>query len=141
MPLAEVVEGVGKVEGGFVAFVCPIINGMGTGPWAETAVGEWARFAVVVEHVDESLRGQMDIEGEVDEYGVHDDGESSFALLDNGICENGLVVANRSVISILEVGLEVRLSGRSVAECRCSGGEDALEVGPDVSIDDGAELS
>ena len=52
LPFAEVVEGVGEVEGRFVALVGPIIDSECARPWSEATVGQGARFATRVEHVD-----------------------------------------------------------------------------------------
>ena len=55
LTFAKVVKGVSEVEGWLVAFVGPVVNGVGAWPRAEAAVEQRAGFATVVEHIDETL--------------------------------------------------------------------------------------
>ena len=86
----------------------------------------------MVEDVDEALGGQVDIEGEVDEGWVHDDGEAAFALFDNCLGEDGLVVTDRGMVTVGEKRLEVAFG--CIAVCGSSGGEDEVEVVPGVGV-------
>ena len=116
MPFAKVVEGIGEVERRFVTLVSPVVDGVGTWPWPEATIGERAWFAAVVEHVDQTLRREMNVESEVDERGVHNNDEAAFTLLDDGVREHGLVVADRAVVAVGEEGLEVGFGSGGVAD-------------------------
>ena len=94
----------------------------------------------MVEDVDEALWGEVNVESEVDEGGVHYDGKPAFALLYDRLGKHGFVVANRSVVAVLEVRLEVCFRSTCVAKGWGAGGEDAVEVRPDVGVNDGFEL-
>ena len=61
-------------------------------------------------------------------------------MFDDGCFENVLVVTNGSVIAILQEGLEVCFGCGSVAERRGADSEDAVQIGPDVSINDWFEF-
>ena len=66
----------------------------------------------------------MDVEGEVDEVGVHDEGKSAFALFEDSVGKHGLVVANGGMISVGEEGLEVS----SVAEALHTAGAPTVKM-------------
>ena len=78
----------------------------------------------------------MNIESKVDEGGVHYNGKSAFVLLYDSLGKYGLVVANRCVVAVLKVRLEVCCRSAGVAKGWGAGGEDAMEVRPDVCVND-----
>jgi hypothetical protein len=83
----------------------------------------------------------VNVESEVDEAGVHDDnGKPAFALLHDRLGKHGLVGTNRCVVAVLEVRLEVCFRSTGVAKGWVAGGEDAVEVRPDVGVNDRFEL-
>jgi hypothetical protein len=82
----------------------------------------------------------MNVERKVHEGGVHNYGKAAFALLDDCCCENILIVTNRSVIAVVQKGLEVGFGCGCIAKGRGADGEDAMQVVPYVGIDDGAEF-
>ena len=100
MPDAELMKGVGKVQCRFIGFACPIVDCVCTRPRAEAAVGQWAWLATGVQHVDKSLGREVGVQCEVNEDWVHDDGEPSFALLNDGDFEDILIVADGFVVSV-----------------------------------------
>ena len=76
----------------------------------------------------------------MDESWVHNYGKSPFTLFDDGFRENGLVVGNRCVVTVLKEGLEVFLCSGSITHCRCTDCENPVEIFSDVGVDDTAEL-
>ena len=81
----------------------------------------------MVEHVHEALWGEVDIEGEMDESRVHDNGKSTFALLNYRFGEHMLIITDKGVIAILKESL-VFFGCRGVTECRSADDKDAVEI-------------
>lgn len=48
-------KGVGEVEGWLVRLMGPIVNGIGTRPGTEAAVGKLTRFASFVDDINKAL--------------------------------------------------------------------------------------
>ena len=135
VPNTELVERISKVERRFVHFISPVIDCKCSWPRSKTAVGEGSRFATLVQYVNKTLGGEVDVECKMDKVRVHNQHKTSFALLDNRLFEDCLIVADRRVVVICTIGLKVFFAGFCVAECRGSEDKDSIQIRPDIGVD------
>jgi hypothetical protein len=94
----------------------------------------------MMKDVDQSLGREVDVKSKVDEGGVHNEGKASFALLDDGGFEDILVIADGCVVAVCQVSLKIGFRGGGVAMGWCANTEDPVEIGPDIGVEDRAEL-
>lgn len=73
----------------------------------------------------------------MDKRGIHNQSQAAFALFDDSRGYDVLIVCRRRVIAILEKCLEIFFSGGDITERWGALDQDAMEIGPDVSIYDG----
>ena len=83
LPNTKAMKRLGKVQFGFIVFVSPVVDGVSSGERSEAAVGQRSWLTARVDDVHESLGGKVRTECKMNELGIHNEGESPFALLND----------------------------------------------------------